>query len=171
MKKLIALSALLLVMPALPQGTVTYDPSNKINQLALTMALVKHSYITTLDDNVIAEKAIRGLLSQLDPHSAYLDINDYSMLQDTTAGQVTGIGIEVTVDKGMIRVIAPLENSPAKRSGIKNGDYITHIDGALVLDVGFTEAISRIKGEAGTQVRLTVVRPGDKKPRELRGSP
>ncbi len=144
-----------------------YDPSDKINQLALTMAIVKHTYINKLSDSTIAEKAIRGLLSELDPHSSYLDINEFSMLKDSTAGQVTGIGVEVTIDRGMIKVIAPLEHSPAKKAGIKNGDYITHINGELVLDIGFNEAISRIKGESGTQVNLTVVRPGDTKPRQI----
>lgn len=144
-----------------------YDPSNKINQLALTMAIVKHNYINDLNDNAIAEKAIRGLLSELDPHSAYLDVNEFDMLKDSTAGQVTGIGVEVTVDRGMIRVIAPLDHSPAKRAGIKNGDYITHIDDVLVLDIGFNEAISRIKGDTGTQVILTVMRPGEDQPRQI----
>ena len=144
-----------------------YDPSNKINQLALTMAIVKHNYINDLNDNAIAEKAIRGLLSELDPHSAYLDVNEFDMLKDSTAGQVTGIGVEVTVDRGMIRVIAPLDHSPAKRAGVKNGDYITHIDDVLVLDIGFNEAISRIKGDTGTQVILTIMRPGEDQPRQI----
>ena len=144
-----------------------YDPSKKINQLALTMALVKQNYINPIDDDSIAEKAIKGLLSELDPHSAYLDVNDYSMLQDSTAGQVTGIGVEVTIDNGLIKVIAPLDNSPAKRAGIRNGDFITHINGTLVVDIGFTEAISRIKGKSGTQVELTIVTPGNSAPRTV----
>ena len=152
--------------PVFAQNNV-YDSSNKINQLALTMAIVKHTYINSLSDNTIAEKAIRGLLSELDPHSSYLDINEFSMLKDSTAGQVIGIGVEVTIDRGMIKVIAPLDHSPAKKAGIKNGDYITHINGDLVLDIGFNEAISRIKGESGTQVNLTIVRPGDTKPRQV----
>ena len=155
------------LLPLVAYPTEGYDPSNKINQLALTMAIVKHNYINDLNDNAIAEKAIRGLLSELDPHSAYLDVNEFDMLKDSTAGQVTGIGVEVTVDRGMIRVIAPLDHSPAKRAGVKNGDYITHIDNILVLDIGFNEAISRIKGDIGTQVQLTIMRPGEETPRQI----
>lgn len=143
---------------------VEYDPSNKINQLALTMALLKHNYISNMDDNVIAEKAIRGLLNQLDPHSDYLDINELASLEDTTSGKVTGIGVEVTIEHGHIKVIAPVDNSPAKRAGIKNGDFITHVNDTLVVDVGFLEAISKIKGPSGTPVKITILRPGEKQP-------
>ena len=123
-----------------------YEPSDKINQLALTMALLKHHYISSMDDNVIAEKAIRGLLNQLDPHSDYLDINELANLEDTTSGKVTGIGVEVTIEHGHLKVIAPVDDSPAKRAGVKNGDYITHVNDTLVIDTGFLEAVSKIKG-------------------------
>ena len=142
----------------------TYDPSNKINQLALTMALLKQNYIDQMSDNTIAEKAIRGLLNELDPHSDYLDVEELISLEESASGQVTGIGVEVTVDNGLIKVVTPLDGSPADRSGLKTGDMITHVDDHLVIDIGFSGAVSKIKGEAGTTVQLTVVRPGAEKP-------
>ena len=143
---------------------ISYDPSNKINQLALTMALLKQNYIANMSDNEIAEKAIKGLLNQLDPHSDYLDINDFSTLNDTTNAQVTGIGVEVTIEDGVIKVVAPLDESPAARAGIKNGDLITHVNDAVVFDIGFNEAIAQIKGKVGSTVKITVIRPGQAKP-------
>ncbi len=147
-----------------PSFAVSYDPSNKINQLALTMALLKQNYIDSMSDNDIAEKAIRGLLNQLDPHSDYLDINDFSTLNDATNAQVTGIGVEVTIQDGILKVVAPLDNSPAALAGIKNGDLITHVNGAVVFDIGFNEAIAQIKGKEGSKVKITIVRPGQNKP-------
>ena len=147
---------------------ISYDPSNKINQLALTMALLKQNYITAYSDNEIAEKAIRGLLNELDPHSDYLDINDFSSLNDSTQAQVSGIGIELTVDRGIMKVITPLDNSPAKSAGIQSGDIITHVNKRLILDIGYKEAITQIKGQAGTTVDLTIIREGQKKPIQLK---
>ena len=157
------LITLFLCLNTLSYG-VNYDPSNKINQLALTMALLKKNYIDNMSDNDIAEKAIRGLLNQLDPHSDYLDINDFSTLNDATNAQVTGIGVEVTIEDGILKVVAPLDNSPAALAGIKNGDLITHVNGAVVFDIGFNEAISQIKGKEGSNVKITIVRPGQNKP-------
>lgn len=142
----------------------SYDPSNKINQLALTMALLKQNYIDQMSDNIIAEKAIRGLLNELDPHSDYLDVEELISLEESATGQLTGIGVEVTIDNGLIKVVTPLDDSPADRSGLRSGDVITHVDDSVVIDIGFSEAVSKIKGEVGTSVTLTVVRPGVDRP-------
>lgn len=144
--------------------SIEYNPDDKINQLAMTMAILKHSYITDLHQDVIAEKAIKGLLNELDPHSDYLDINKLSDLEDTTAGKVVGIGVEVTSEHGLLKIIAPLSGSPAEVAGIQNGDYITHVNDQLVIDIGIAEAISRIKGQPGTTVKITVARTGNKTP-------
>ena len=158
---LIPLIALILTNPI---TAYDYNPDDKLNQLAMTMAILKQSYISDMDNDVIAEKAIRGLLNELDPHSGYLDMNELDALEDTTNGKVTGIGVEVTMENGLLKIIAPLENSPADLAGLKNGDYITHVDGSLVLEIGIAEAVTRIKGKSGTKVKITVARPGVKKP-------
>ncbi len=161
LKFLIPLAALILTSPI---TAYDYNPDNKLNQLAMTMAILKHNYISDMDNNVIAEKAIRGLLNQLDPHSDYLDMKQLDALEDTTNGKVSGIGVEVTLENGLLKIIAPLDNSPADIAGLKNGDYITHVDDSLVLEIGIAEAVNRIKGKAGTKVKITVARPGVKKP-------
>ena len=145
-----------------------YNPDNKINQLAMTMALLKHNYIADMEEDAIAEKAIKGLLNQLDPHSDYLNVQEFSSLEDTTNGKVTGIGVEVTVEHGLLKIIAPLDGSPAAKAGIQNGDFITHVNGSLVIDIGISEAVSRIKGKPGTTVNITVARPGSDKPLNLK---
>ena len=161
LKLLIPLTFMILTSTA---TAYDYNPDDKLNQLAMTMAILKQNYISDMDNDVIAEKAIRGLLNQLDPHSDYLDMNQLDALEDTTSGKVTGIGVEVTMENGLLKIIAPLDNSPAEIAGLKPGDYITHVDDTLVLEIGIAESVSRIKGKVGTKVKITVARPGIQKP-------
>lgn len=140
------------------------EPANKIEQLAVVMNYLKRTYIEQLDDNTIAEKAIRGLLNQLDPHSDYLDQKTYKSFKEDSDGGFVGIGMEVTLDRGLLRVISPIDGSPALEAGLQSGDIITHIDEKLVTDIGYEEAIRLIKGKRGTTVKLTVVREDVKTP-------
>jgi carboxyl-terminal processing protease len=137
---------------------------DKLAELATVMNYVKSSYIESLDDSVIADKAIKGLLSQLDPHSDYLDTSSYKTLKEDTDGSFVGIGMEVTLDKGFLKVISPIDGSPAQKAGLEPGDYITHVDDVLVTDLSYADAIARIKGKKGTQVKLTLARKNQPDP-------
>ena len=128
------------------------------------MNYVKSSYIESLDDGVIADKAIKGLLSQLDPHSDYLDTSSYKALKEDTDGSFVGIGMEVALDKGFLKIISPIDGSPAQKAGLEPGDYITHVDGVVVTDLSYADAIARIKGKKGTKVTLTLARKNQPDP-------
>ena len=98
-------------------------------------------------------------MNQLDPHSDYLDMAELETLEDSTNGQVTGIGVELTTEDGLIKVVTPLDQSPAQEAGIRSGDFITHVDDVFIYDNSFSEVAKRIKGTPGTSVKITISRP------------
>lgn len=126
--------------------------------------LVESSYINDLDMNEIIDKAISGMLSNLDAHSAYLPAKDYEDLQAKTSGSFSGIGITVGMKDGALTIIAPLDDTPAKKVGLKSGDIILKIDDKPTLDMKIDQAVSLMKGKKGTKVVLTIVRAGETKP-------
>jgi len=125
---------------------------------------VRSDYVDKVDDEKLIHGAISGMLASLDPHSAYLDENDYNNLAIKLEGSYGGLGLSVTTEDGVVKVIAPIEDSPGARAGLKSGDYITHIDGELIYDVTLDEAVARMRGAPGTPIKLTIVRPGRDKP-------
>src|SRR6185503_1682575 len=108
--------------------------------------------------------AIDGMLAALDPHSSYAEGADFDQLKTTTDGNYGGLGLTVSLEGGVVKVIASTEDTPAWRAGIKSGDYITHINGEFLNDVTLDEAVEKMNGDPGTQVKLTIVRPGRDKP-------
>lgn len=127
---------------------------------------IRASYVEPVDDRTLFENAIRGMLTSLDPHSAYLDKKDYEDLQTSTTGEFDGIGLDVGLEDGVVRVISPIDDTPAAKAGIKTGDYIIKIDGKSVQGMSLADAIAMMRGKAGTKLKLTVVRKGED-PREL----
>jgi carboxyl-terminal processing protease len=125
---------------------------------------VKANYVDQVDDHTLIKGAIDGMLSALDPHSSYMEGSDFETLKTTTDGNYGGLGLTVTVEDGAVKVIAPTEDTPAWRAGIKSGDYITHIDGQLVYGGSLDEAVDKMRGPPGTSIKLTIVRPGRDKP-------
>jgi carboxyl-terminal processing protease len=125
---------------------------------------VKSSYVDPVDDHTLVKGAIDGMLSALDPHSSYMEDADFDSLKATTQGNYGGLGISVTIEDGVVKVITPTEGSPAARVGIKAGDYITQVDGKLLYGDTLDQAVDQMKGKAGTSVKLTIVRPGRDKP-------
>lgn len=125
---------------------------------------VRSDYVDKVDDEKLIHGAISGMLASLDPHSAYLDENDYNNLAIKLEGSYGGLGLSVTTEDGVVKVIAPIEDSPGARAGLKSGDYITHIDGELIYDVTLDDAVARMRGAPGTPIKLTIVRPGRDKP-------
>src|SRR5215472_8724382 len=125
---------------------------------------VRANYVRPVEDHELIDAAIEGMVSNLDPHSSYMDAKNYADMQITTKGEFGGIGIEVTMEDGLIKVISPIDGTPAAKAGIKPGDYIAAIDGASIQGLPLNDAIDKMRGPSGSKVTLTVLRTGDKKP-------
>jgi carboxyl-terminal processing protease len=125
---------------------------------------VKSDYVDKVDDKTLVDGAIQGMLAALDPHSAFEDGLAFDNLKIQTEGNYGGLGLVVTLKDGAVQVIAPTEDTPAARAGIKSGDFITHIDGKFIVGGSLDEAIEQMRGKPGTPITLTVVRPGADKP-------
>ena len=119
---------------------------------------VKNQYVEELTDKELVEKALNGMLQALDPHSSFMNEEVYKEMQVDTAGAFGGLGIEITTDKSFIKVVSPIDDTPAQKAGIKAGDYITHLDGVSVIDMTLKEAIDIMRGEVGAPITLTIVR-------------
>lgn len=126
--------------------------------LAEVLELVKEDYVESVDDAELLESAIRGMVSNLDPHSQYLDANEYREIRASTTGTYTGVGIEVDEVDGAVTVVAPIAGSPAARAGIRGGDQIIAVDGTQIDGGNLRETIGHLRGHAGSRVRLTVLR-------------
>lgn len=135
-----------------------------ISRFTNTIVLIKDFYVKSTGDRVLLDDAIRGMVSGLDPHSEYLDGDAYKTLLMTTTGEFGGIGIEVTPEYGILKIVAPMDDTPSAKAGIKAGDYIVAIDGKLVSEMTLQEAVDKMRGAAGSQVILTVLRKGEKAP-------
>ena len=120
-----------------------------------------------MDDRKLLEEAIRGMLAGLDPHSAYLDKDSYNELQEGTTGEFGGLGIEIGTEEGFIKVISPIDDTPAQKAGIKAGDLIIKLDDIPVKGISLNDAVKRMRGKPGTTIKLTIIRNGDEKPLEF----
>ncbi len=136
-------------------------PWEQARVLAEVMERVKRDYVEPIDDSVLLESAIRGMVADLDSHSQYLDADEYRDIRISTTGSYTGIGIEIAEADGAIRVITPIAGSPAARSGIQSGDQIVAVDGVSVEKDKLQETISRMRGRRGSRVSVTVLRGGE----------
>lgn len=135
-----------------------------INRFTSTIVLIKDFYVQPTGDKSLLNDAIRGMVSGLDPHSEYLDSDAYKTLLMTTSGEFGGVGIEVTPEYGILKIVAPMDDTPASKAGIKSGDYIVAIDGKLVSEMSLQDSVDKMRGKAGSQVILTVLRKGEKTP-------
>ncbi len=131
---------------------------------AEVMHRVKQDYVEPLDDSVLLESAIRGMVSDLDNHSQYLDAEQYQDIRISTTGSYSGVGLEVSTEGGLVTVIAPIDDTPAERAGILSGDTIIAIDGKPVNPDEPYGTVSKMRGRAGTPVRITVTRDGEESP-------
>jgi carboxyl-terminal processing protease len=125
---------------------------------------VRVSYVEDVEDKDLIEAAISGMLSSLDPHSGYLPAEDFSDMQVQTRGEFGGLGIEVTQEDGFVRVVSPIDDTPAAEAGIQSGDYITYVDGESVLGLSLDEAVELMRGPVGSEINITVVREGISEP-------
>jgi carboxyl-terminal processing protease len=125
---------------------------------------IRRNYVEEVDDKTLLENAIRGMLSGLDPHSAYLDADSFGDLQASTSGEFGGLGLEVGMEEGVIKVISPIDDTPAMRAGIESGDLIVKMDDRSVKGMSLGDAIEVMRGPRGSDITLTIVREGTKKP-------
>lgn len=158
-------SAIALV-PAATAGIASADLTinRDIERFVNVYERVKTSYVDKVSDEQLIKGAIDGMLASLDPHSSYLDARDFKQMQITTDGNYGGLGLVVSMEDGAVKVVAPQEDSPAAKMGIKPGDYITHLDGKLLYGSTLDQAVDQMRGAPGTSIKLTVVRPGRDKP-------
>lgn len=129
--------------------------------IAEVMQRVKRDYVEPIDDSVLVDNAIRGMVGDLDPHSQYLDAAEYRDIRISTTGTYTGVGIEVNEKDGVIQVVTPMAGSPAARSGLRSGDQIIAVNGIAVDLDNLQETIGRMRGRAGSKIRITVLRDGE----------
>lgn len=135
-------------------------PLNQVRMFTEALDRIRMSYVEEIDDQTLLENAIRGMLAGLDPHSSYMAGDDYDSLQETTTGEFGGLGVEVGRENGYIRIISPIDDSPADRAGIKAGDLIIQINNKPLREMLPDEAAQMMRGEPGSEVTITVAREG-----------
>jgi carboxyl-terminal processing protease len=133
-------------------------PWEEARLLAEVLERVRQDYVEPVDDTVLIESAVRGMITDLDPHSQFLDADEYDEIRVSTTGNYSGVGLEVDIDDGIVSVVAPIEGAPAERAGIKSGDIIFSIDGAVVDKANAANTVGRMRGKPGTEVIIGVVR-------------
>ena len=144
---------------ALAVERASHDETFKQLELfADVLARVRSDYVVDVEDGALIEDAINGMLQSLDPHSSYVNPEGFREMQIDTSGQYGGLGMEVTIEEGFVKVITPIDNTPAKKAGIKAGDYITEIEGESILGVSLTDAVGRMRGKPGEPITITIAR-------------
>ncbi|MCE9662174.1 S41 family peptidase [Halomonas sp. M5N1S17] len=162
------LATLLLVLPlaALPltaQATAPVDelPLEDIQTFAEVFERIKRAYVEEVDDRTLIRNAMRGMLTELDPHSAYLDRDEFQSLRESTEGQFGGIGIEVGLENGRLTIITPIDDTPASRAGLQARDTILSIDDTSTERLSLQEAVTLMRGEPGSEITVTILRSGE----------
>ena len=149
---------------ATPAPATAPLPLDELRQLADVYGLIKSDYVENVDDKKLLSQAITGMVASLDPHSVYLDKKAYKEMKESMQGRFVGLGIEVAMEDGYVKIVSPIEDSPAFRAGIKSGDLITRIDSTPIKGLSLDEAIKKMRGEPKSKVVLTIARKGEDKP-------
>ncbi|MFT4028070.1 MAG: S41 family peptidase [Novosphingobium sp.] len=154
------------LLPVTTAGLAAVDARTtpQLGRLLTVWQLIKANYVEAVDDEKIEKGAIEGMLSALDPHSAYLEGAALQRLDTMIDGSYSGLGLSVAMDDGAVKVISPMRGSPAEKVGVKAGDFITHLDGKLIYGNELDDAVRQMRGEAGTSIRLTIFRVGRDEP-------
>ncbi len=170
LRKLLVLMALMMPVVAFAADKVKDDEPvehltdeqiyEQLKKLALVFETARDNFVEEADEKKMLEAAMNGMLQALDPHSSYLSADDFKEFNDKSLGEFGGLGIQITSDRGAVRVISPIDDTPADKAGIKAGDYITHIDDEPVFDLTLNQATKKMKGRPGTKVKLTVISEG-----------
>ncbi|WP_422677653.1 S41 family peptidase [Billgrantia desiderata] len=154
--------------PALAQSSPVDElPLEDIQTFAEVFERIKRAYVEEVDDSTLLRNAMRGMLSELDPHSAYLDRREFQSLRESTEGEFGGIGIEVGLEEGRLTVITPIDDTPASRAGLQARDVILEIDGNPTERLSLQESVTLMRGEPGSQIRLQILRSGQEAPLDI----
>ncbi len=143
------------------------DLYQKLDVFGDVFDIIKKNYVEDVDDKKVIEYAINGMLQSLDPHSGYMNTEIFVEMQEETRGEFGGLGIEVTMENGYVKVISPIDDTPAAKAGIRPGDYITHIDDTGVLGLSLQDAVEMLRGPVGSNIIITIVRIGEEDPIDL----
>jgi len=137
------------------------DTYRQLDRLMDVFEKIRAEYVDEVEDEQVLEAAIEGMLMSLDPHSSYLGPHDFRNMQIQTRGEYGGLGLEVTMENGLVKVVTPIDETPAARADVRSGDYITHIDSEPVMGQTLNEAVEKMRGPVGAPISITVVRPGE----------
>ena len=143
------------------------DTYSKLNLFGDVFERIRSDYVEKPDDSKLMEGAINGMISALDPHSRYMNAKGWSDMQETTHGEFGGLGIEVTMEEGLVKVVTPIDDTPASRAGIMSGDVITQIDDDAIQGLTLDQAVVKMKGPADSKIKLKIVRKGADAPIDI----
>jgi carboxyl-terminal processing protease len=161
--KIAASAALIALVPLAGAGLAASDKRDSgvnVNLFNEVFDQVRSNYVEPVTNKQLVEGAIKGMLSSLDPHSSYMDAKEYREMMVQTRGEFGGLGMQVTLENGLVKIISPIDDTPASRAGLKPGDLIVAIDDAPVTDMTLSDAVEKLRGTIGTQVKLTIRREG-----------
>ncbi len=165
------LACCLTVLLALPPDVQARESKEStyelLNLFGDVFERVRNDYVEEVEDSELIESAINGMLTSLDPHSGYLSAKSFKEMQVQTKGEFGGLGIEVTMENGLVKVVSPIDDTPAFRAGVKAGDYISQIDDEQVLGLTLSEAVERMRGPVGTEITIKVLREGLSEPMDI----
>ncbi|MGL4320218.1 MAG: S41 family peptidase, partial [Paracoccaceae bacterium] len=153
----------LLAQDTAPESTV-YEQLDLFGDI---FERIRSQYVEETDSEELIEAAINGMLTSLDPHSSYLSADDFADMQVQTRGEFGGLGIEVSQEEGYVKVVSPMDDTPADAAGVEAGDFITHVDGESTLGLTLDEAVDMMRGEVGSEIVITVVREGVEEPFDI----
>lgn len=170
LKKLLTISLIILAIAvqSADAKTAKDTKAEEINSYELlnlfgeVMERAKATYVEEVNDKQLIEAAINGMLTSLDPHSSYLDSKDFKYMNEQTSGKFGGLGIEITMEQGVVKIVSPIDDTPAFKAGLKPGDYITNINGETIIGMTLNEAVDKMRGKPGTKVKLTIRRINEK---------
>src|SRR5690348_17734051 len=155
------------ITAAAAQDTDRADTYRLLTLFGDVFERVRAEYVDPVPDKELVENAINGMLTGLDPHSSYMNAKQFRDMQVQTKGEFGGLGIEVTQENGFIKVVSPIDDTPAAKAGVKPGDLITHLNGNSVQGLTLQEAVEQMRGERGTSIKLTIRREGAERPIEV----
>ncbi len=138
-------------------------PLDELRTLSNVFAQIKREYVEPIEDKQLLTDAVKGMVSSLDPHSTFLDKKDFSEMQEQTSGKFAGLGIEITSEDGLVKVLNPIEDSPAARAGLQAGDLITRLDDKPVRGMSLDKAVRTMRGTPGTKITLTIYRKSEER--------
>lgn len=161
------MSALLIASSPIHAEEPTQNTYELLRLFGDVFEKVRSDYVEEPKDDELVEAAINGMLSSLDPHSSYLNKKEFAEMQVQTKGEFGGLGIEVTMESGLVKVVSPIDDTPAAKAGIKPGDFVTYIDDDAVMGMTLSEAVEKMRGKRGTSVKLTILRESETEPLEI----